>query len=77
MSDDRTVHASHPDGRQIVRYDRAGKWWLEHDPPLMRPARHIGVREAARIALQLEEEGGTIIMGRPGGNAFDRLVNHG
>lgn len=70
---DRQVHAV-LDDEQIVRYDRAGKWFIEFSPPRMRPARHVTVREAARRAVEMKEEGGTIFFGRSGGGSFDRAV---
>lgn len=81
MSDDRTVHASDARGGiEIVRYNRAGKWYCEIKENVGRvglPAerQHIGVRQAAEQAKSLESRGGTIFIGRPGGQAFDRLVD--
>ena len=72
-SDDRIIHAEHPvDGRQVVRYDRAGKWFLEYEPRLMRSCRHIGVAEAVRIAVDIAESGGHVYLGRLGGKTFQR-----
>jgi hypothetical protein len=70
---DRTVHAS-GDGQEIVRYDRAGHWYIEFDRLALRPCRHIGVAEAARLAVELEADGGTIFTRMPGGRVFDRKV---
>lgn len=73
---DRRVHASHPDGEQIVRYERAGKWQIE----LVPPSRHAPLRkqvkiaEAVRRAIELEEQGGTIYLGLHGGQMFDHLL---
>lgn len=73
---DRTVHAIHPSGEQIVRYDRAGKWYIELVPPSVDAPRrkHVGVREAARRARELREQGGEILVGLHGGQMFDRLA---
>lgn len=70
---DRTVHAWY-EGMEIVRYDRAGKWYLEPiDPRLAR--QHVGVHQAARSALWgVENARGVIYRGAPGGATFDRLV---
>ena len=70
---DRQVHAL-LDDEQIVRYDRAGKWYIEFSPPRGRSARHVTVREAARRAVEMKEQGGTIFTDRPGGGSFDRAV---
>lgn len=69
---DRRVHAT---GTyiEVVRYDRAGKWYIED--------RHRGGRErvslalAVQIARSLRKAGGKVHLGLPGGGAFDRLVN--
>lgn len=70
---DRTVHAEHND-EKIVRYDSAGKWYIEFDPPRLRPARRVTIREAVQRAIELEQNGGTIYLGKPGGGSFDRYV---
>lgn len=72
MSIDRTVHARGSDGREVVRYDRAGKWWLERPDgtraPLQLPT---AVSEAVVIAW---EGGGEIYWNRHGGLRFDADV---
>lgn len=73
MADDRTVHARCGD-EELVRYDRAGKWFLEYRPARMRPARQVSVGEAVRLALEMIERGGSVIFRRPGGTTFDRKV---
>lgn len=67
---DRTVHACQP-GMEIVRYDRAGKWWLEYDNGARE---QLTLREAVYLATR---KGSTIFLGRPGGQAFDRKVRDG
>lgn len=67
--DDRTVHGWAADGTEIVRYDRAGKWYLEPKPSELRPRRQVTVNEAARAAAQ-----GKAVFGRMGASVFDRLV---
>ena len=67
--DDRTVHGrtmNYTDPWDIVRYDRAGKWYLEHEDGRRV---HVGVRHAARVAAT-----GTFHPGLPGGKVFDSLV---
>jgi hypothetical protein len=66
MDNDRTVHAIAQDGSDIVRYNKAGKWWIEH-PTL--PRRQITVHQAAELAAQ-----GTPRPGLPGGTRFDALT---
>ncbi len=69
---DRTVHAVLEDGRQVVRYDRAGKWYIE---PLGYPdtakRRPVSLQEAVAVAAQTR---GTVYYGRPGGGLFDKRV---
>lgn len=72
--DDRRVHAR-TDMTEVVRYARSGKWYWEQQLPV--PARlHVGVREAARIAVDSERYniGAEVFTGVPGGSAFDRAV---
>ncbi len=75
---DRTVHASYP-GMEIVRYDRAGKWYFEPlDSSL--PRQKVTVREAAHQAVWATEHfesAGRIFWDRKGGSRFDRLVLDG
>lgn len=49
MSDDRTVHARCGE-LEIVRYDRAGKWWFEWNPPRMRAALRVDLDDAVVAA---------------------------
>ena len=51
MSDkplERTVHAVAADGTEVVRYDKAGKWYAE---PIDGKRRHVTLSEAVTIAL--------------------------
>lgn len=70
MSDfDRIVHGLTADGGQIVRYDRAGKWYIEYPPSSERKRRQVNLGEAAAAAVD-----GRAIMGRYGGKVFDARV---
>jgi hypothetical protein len=69
---DRTVHASNHEA-EIVRYDRAGKWYIEYRDD--RPRRRLSLQGAAELAVRLHRDGGVIIAGKPGGRAFDRAVH--
>lgn len=69
--DVRRIHAAN-DEYEIVRYDRAGKWYLEYDAPKKRHPLSIG--EAAAEARAIARRGGRIFFGLPGGGAFDRMV---
>jgi hypothetical protein len=61
---DRRVHGYAADGSEIVRYDRAGKWYVE---PTRRGARRlITCSEAAQMAYY-----GQVRLGLVGGTAFD------
>jgi hypothetical protein len=70
-ADDRTVHAKLPMGGEVVRYERAGKWFIEWPAQHMILARHVGVDEAARTAVGRE---GFVHFDRPGGRVFERKV---
>lgn len=69
LSGDRTVHAKTEDG-EIVRYDRAGKWYIEWDNG---ERTQITVKEAANWVVIVADDA-TINFGLPGGSAFDRHV---
>lgn len=62
---DRTVHASNS-ANEIVRYDRAGKWYLE--PKVDLPRAHITLAQAVTFAL---DPSMSIHWGKPGGGAFE------
>lgn len=69
----RRVHARY-DGMVIVRYDRAGKWYLEPTSPLL-SRQHVKVSEAVQSALWgVQYANGVIHTGVPGGGTFDRKV---
>ncbi len=70
----RTVHASYP-GMEIVRYDRAGKWYFEPED-LRLPRQKVTVEEAAVQAVWALENDGEIFFEQRGGSTFDRLVTH-
>jgi hypothetical protein len=68
---DRTVHAVRHDGVEIVRYDKAGKWWAE--PKSDHPRFPIPtVRDAAELAFENLQ---SWHVGRPGGRVFDALIS--
>jgi hypothetical protein len=66
-SNDRTIHARTADFKVIVRYDRAGKWYLEgrHN------RRRLTIVEAVEMATH---RGSRVYLGQPGGRVFDRRV---
>ena len=69
---DRTVHATGPGGRRIVRYNRAGKWYIEM-PGCRR--QHRSINEAALVAaLWVRTDQGQVHYGLPGGSRFDALI---
>ena len=72
MTDDRTVHAFYESATstrlEIVRYDRAGKWWMEAGPDDRHP---LKLNEAAWFVAR---GGFTWIEKQPGGRAFDARV---
>lgn len=63
---ERIVHGKTEDGWEIVRYDRAGKWYIENGKIIPEDERRqISVREAAELALK-----GTLYPRRYGGRAL-------
>ncbi len=68
MATDRTVHARTASGDEIVRYDRAGKWFVEF---ARFGRRQISLGEAVALAV---EDGAEWFAGRPGGSRFDDAV---
>lgn len=82
MTRDRTVHARFDRwdgmavryGTEVVRYDRAGKWYLE----FIRtgdPRKRVSLSDAATAAAWgAHYGGGEIFFDKPGGGAFDRKV---
>lgn len=68
MAEDRTVHGVTGNGWEIVRYERAGKWYAEHpnDAP-----RWLTVTDAA---CNLAEEDAAWFEGKPGGQKLDAKV---
>lgn len=69
---DRTVYAALPDGGAIVRYDRAGKWYVEWPPEQNRKRVPVTVKQAAGVAEAFHQEDGAYVSrGRAGGLSFD------
>lgn len=64
---DRTVHGRTASGHEIVRYDRAGKWYLEADGD----RRQITLMEAVTFATN---PGSTVKYYCSGGRRFDAMV---
>lgn len=67
--DDRRAHGTTADGGEIVRYDRAGKWYVEY--PDGQPRRAVSVGSAALLATR---PGAEVRRGVPGGGRFDALI---
>lgn len=63
---DRTVHGYTAEGHPIVRYERAGKWYVE---PENGKRRHVKITEAAQLAVA-----GRPLLDRAGGQVFDARV---
>jgi len=66
VNPDRTVHGYTPDGDPIVRYERAGKWFIEPAGGARKP---VSLGEAARLA-----HAGRHLPHRAGGTRFDAAV---
>jgi hypothetical protein len=68
-ADDRTVHARY-EGAEIVRYNRAGKWYIEPTDGRTRTRVNLAAAvEAARWGV--ENRQGVVHYGAPGGSDFD------
>lgn len=65
--EDRTVHALTDTGDEIVRYDRAGKWFVEPKDGSKRTP--VTLTRAAELAIA-----GTVFPARAGGQAFNAKV---
>lgn len=68
---DRRVHAWTPDGAEVVRYERAGKWYLEHPPATGKERTSLTLAGAVQHALAAHRGGGRVFLRRPGGGQFD------
>lgn len=68
---DRRVHASFPGLEEVVRYERAGAWYIELAAGRRK---RVSVAEAAARAAELASMGGSVHLGLPGGQKFDLLV---
>lgn len=64
---DRTIHGMSQSGGAIVRYDRAGKWYVEYFDHRL----PITVNDAALFATRA---GASAFLGKPGGKLFDARV---
>lgn len=75
--DDRTVHAFGDSG-EVVRYERAGKWYFEVPSAVTLGAPHresLTISQAAARAVWLwYHDNGSVNFGRSGGRLFDRRV---
>ncbi len=67
---DRTVHATLSNGRQVVRYDRSGKWYAE-TPGKKDDRDRLSIADASHLAML---PGATAQLGLPGGQQFDAKV---
>ncbi len=74
---DRTVHASYP-GMEIVRYDRAGKWYFEPTDSSL-PRQKVTVKQAADAAVWAlgYYDNQAQVFERKGGKNFDHHLMNG
>jgi hypothetical protein len=68
---DRTVHGRARNGSEIVRYDKAGHWFLEGAYVLRGERVRITLGEAVFLVTR---DGAEVFFGLPGGRAFDYKV---
>lgn len=66
---DRCVHASNELGWELVRYNRAGKWYFEHHAE-----RRQHVKLDAAVNRVTRTPDWKIYLGKPGGSLFDSRV---
>ena len=69
---DRTVHAACEDF-EVVRYDRAGKWYIEPTDPVRR-RKAVAIASAVDHANRAVQAGGRVWLGLAGGTRFDSLI---
>jgi hypothetical protein len=67
----RQVHARFPNGTELTRYDRQGKWFIE---TINAHRDQVLLSDAIRLGRRCREEGGEIFYGLPGGQEFDKAV---
>lgn len=72
LDPDRTVHATHADGHEIVRYDREGHWFLEERNQELEIERRTRI-PVQRAAIVSRQNGWTHHAGLSGGSTFDRI----
>lgn len=65
--EDRVVHGLTETSAEIVRYERAGKWYIEPTDGSRRTA--VTITRAAELAIA-----GTVFPNRAGGQAFNAKV---
>jgi len=58
---------------EVVRYERAGKWYLEPTNKSL-PRQLVTITDAVAYAKWLADGDGVIHLGLPGGQRFDHLV---
>lgn len=68
-TDGRRVHGVTASGAEVVRYDTAGKWYLEH--PHSGKRSQIALSEAVDLACR---PGSDVRLGLSGGRTFDAKV---
>lgn len=68
VDSDRSVHARLPDGAEVVRYDRAGMWYME------RPGAPRTWLKLADAISWASVDDAKVFYGLPGGSRFDRAV---
>ncbi|BDZ52673.1 hypothetical protein GCM10025867_49140 (plasmid) [Frondihabitans sucicola] len=72
---ERVVHAALSDGGEIVRYDKAGAWYVEWPPGGGKKRRKLKLSEAVALAVEAHDsKGGFVALGRYGGTRFDADV---
>lgn len=72
---DRRVHGRLDGGPEIVRYDRAGKWYLEW--PTNGAREQVAFKTAVSYGRSAMFGAGEVELGLPGGTRWDRAVCDG
>lgn len=68
MMDDRRVHARCKDYWEVVRYDRAGKWYVEGYGPRQGQRKQVSIWTAVHVA---QANAVQVFYRVPGGGSFD------
>lgn len=70
--EDRRVHVA-SDEFEVVRYERAGKWYIEPTDPGGK-RQHVNIDQAVDFAYHLMHENSRVLLNVPGGALFEKRL---